>query len=239
MRCSIIAVVLLATQTGISLAFDPMQGLSEKTPMIVDRNAREIRLLATLQPEAFGPGRLKQLPGHHAVTWSGGRKSHEALLVTFSSDTEVHDALITLGARPGNNLTQEVWDERNNPKSRAPETRVGGDSVVALVWWEGLKDPLPLSALFHNPSSTEVDLRFGGHKSLIPVWKSGCVICMQSCPGGKISNRSCTFRDYVVGNATFTVNDAVVPKGKRKAVVILRPADAERQRDIEDSGLGK
>jgi hypothetical protein len=117
--------------------------------------------------------------------------------------------------------------------------RVEGDPVLASIWWEGLKDPLPLPALLHNPSDKAVDLRFGGHKSLIPVWKSGCIICMQSCPGAKISNRSRTFRDYVNGKAMFAVNEAVVPKGKRKAVVILRLTGLERPRDIEDSRPGK
>lgn len=228
-RCCIGIVALLVANATFSLAFDYMKGLSEKSPMIVDREAREIRLLATLEPKAFGKGWFKQLPGHHAVTWRGGRKSHEALLVTFTSDTEVHDALISLGARPGNNLTQEVWDERKNRRSRAPETRVEGDPVAAFVWWEGLKDPLPLSALLHNPTGKEIDLRFGGQKSLIPVWKSGCIVCMQSCPGGKISNHSCTIRDYVDGKATFEVNEAVVPQGKRRAVVILRLTDTDSQ----------
>jgi hypothetical protein len=223
--------MLLAAHATSACAFDYLKGLSEGAPMIVDRKAREIRLLATLQPKAFGSGWFKQLPGHHAVTWKGGRKSHEALLSTFASDTEVYDALISLGAKPGNNLTQEVWDERKNPESKAPERRVEGDSVVSLVWWQGLKDPLPLSALLHNPSGKPVDLRFGGHKSLIPIWKSGCIICMQSCPGAKISNHTCTIRDYVEGKATFTVNEAVVPKGERKAVVILRLTNGKAKED--------
>ncbi|MFH1115183.1 MAG: YdjY domain-containing protein [Pseudomonadota bacterium] len=225
MRLSPIAVMLLAAQAAVSFASDSMHGLSGKTPMIVDRQAGESRLLATLQPKAFGPGWLKQLPGHHAVTWSGGRKSHEALLSTYSSDTAVYDALISLGAKPGDDLTQEVWDERNNPQSSAPDRRVEGDPVAALVWWQGLKEPMPLSALLHNPTGKRIDLRFGGHKSLIPVWKCGCIVCMQSCPGAKVSNRSSTIRDYVDGKALFTVNEAVVPKGERKAVVILRLTD--------------
>ncbi len=239
MRFSLLAVVLLTAQATFSLALDPMEGLSEKTPMIVDRQAREVRFLATLQPKAFGPGWFKQLPGHHAVTWSGGRKSDEALLSTYSSDTAVYDALISLGAKPGNNLTQEVWDERKNPKSRAPDRRVEGDPVAAFVWWEGLKDPFPLSALLCNPSGKKIDLRFGGHKSLIPVWKSGCIVCLQSCPGGKISNRSCTIRDYVNGKAVFKVNESVVPKGERKAVVILRLADNKGTHPIHPDGPAK
>lgn len=230
---SFIASILLAAQ--VSLASDPMNGLSKDTPMVLDQQAREIRLLAGLQPDAFGPGWLRRLPGHHAVTWKGGRKSREAMLVTYASDAQVHDALISLGVKPGNNLTQEVWDERDNPKSKAPETRVAGDPVVALVWWEGLEEPLPLEAVLRNPTGKKIDLRFGGHKSLISVWRSGCIICMQSCPGAKISNRNSTMRDYVDGNATFAVNDAIVPAGKRDAVVIVRPVGSKATRDVLDA----
>jgi hypothetical protein len=203
-------------------AKDYFKGLSEKTPMIVDKHAGEIRLLATLQPKAFGKGWFKQLPGHHAVTWKGGKKADEALLATYASDSEVYDAMISIGAKPGNNLTQAVWDERNNENSKAPDTRVEGSPVDALVWWEGLPEPLPFAKLLKDPGVKGVDLRFGGNKALIPIWKSGCVVCLQSCPGAKISNHQYTIRDYVQGRATFTVDSSVVPRGTWKAVVFIR-----------------
>lgn len=203
-------------------AADYRAGLSERKPLIVDRQAREIRLLGVLQPSAFEDGWFKQLPGYHAVIWKGGGAADEALLKAFASDTDVYDALVALGAKPGNNLTQAVWDERKNERSKAPETRVEGTPIEAFVWWEGLQQPLPLKELVNDPSGKGIDLRFGGNKALIPIWKSGCIICLQSCPGGKISNRNYTIRDYVKGRSTFTVNKSVVPRGRRQAVVILR-----------------
>ena len=220
MMVTMFALVALYTVNGFSA--DYLHGLSDATPMIVDKEAKEIRLLATLQPKAFETGWFKQLPGHHAVTWKDGRKGHEALLATIASDTQVYDGMIAIGAKPGDNLTQAVWDERKNEKSKAPETRVEGSPVAVSVWWEGLPDALPLDELVKDPRGKEIDLRFGGNKALIPVWKSGCIVCLQSCPGGKISNRNCTIRDYVQGKGTFTVNRSVVPEGTRKAVVIIR-----------------
>lgn len=201
---------------------DYFQGLSEERPMVVEKEAGQIRLLAILQPAAFGKGWFTQLPGHHAVTWKGGKKADEALLVTFTSDAELFDAMVAIGAKPGNNLTQSVWDERRNRNSKAPETRVEGSPVEVLVWWDGLPAPLTLARLLKDPGVKGVDLRFGGQKHLIPVWKSGCIVCLQSCPGAKISNHAYTIRDYVEGRAMFTVNEAVVPAGKRRAVVIIR-----------------
>ncbi len=207
---------------GISAPTDYFEGLSEEHPMVVEKEAGQIRLLAVLQPAAFGNGWFTRLPGHHAVTWKGGKKADEALLVAFTSDANLFDAMISIGAKPGNNLSQAVWDERKNRNSKAPETRVEGSPVDVRVWWDGLSEPLPLEKLLKDPGGKGVDLRFGGQKDLIPVWKSGCIVCLQSCPGAKISNHAYTIRDYVDGRATFTVNESIVPAGKRRAVVILR-----------------
>ncbi len=216
-------VALACVQTlAIGASTDYFDGLTEEHPMVIEKRTGQICLLAILQPAAFGSGWFTQLPGHHAVTWKGGKKADEALLATFTSDAKLFDAMVSLGAKPGNNLTQAVWDERNNRDSTAAETRVEGSPVDVRVWWEGLPEPLPLEKLLKDPGGKGVDLRFGGQKALIPVWRSGCIVCLQSCPGAKISNHAYTIRDYVEGRATFTVNEAVVPSGKRRAVVMIR-----------------
>jgi hypothetical protein len=222
LRLTLAALTTFFTVTTDLVSADPLEGLDESHPMVVNRNAKEVRILAELQPKAFSGGWLTSTPGHHAVTWKGGKKSSEALLSALVSDAELHDAMISIGARPGNNLTQAAWDERNDETSKAPDTRVEGSPVEASVWWPGLKSPVPLESLFNDPNGQGVDLRFGGQKSLIPVWKSGCIVCLQSCPGAKISNRSYTMRDYAQGKATFTLNDKNVPAGNRLAVVIFR-----------------
>lgn len=218
-----LALLLYAELTMAGM--DYPSGLSEESAIAVDNAAGEVRLLAVLQPKAFGKGWFTQLPGHHAVTWKGGKKGGEALLSTFASDSAVYDALIGLGAVPGDNLSQAVWEERKNPRSKAPDSIVEGTPMDVLVWWQGLNTPIPLSSLMLDPGGKGVDLRFGGHMALVPLWRSGCIVCMQSCPGGRISNRAYSIRDYVEGRATFTVNDSVVPEGDRRAVVIIRVKD--------------
>lgn len=214
--------LMLLVLVSKAWSIDYLEGLTEQTPMIVDRQAGEIRLLATLQPEAFGSGWFKPMPGHHAVTWKRGKSAGYALLVTETSDSDLYDALLSIGAKPGNNLNRAVWEERYDKRSAAPATKVEGSPVDVFVWWEGLGEPIPLAKLLEDPAGKGIDLRFGGHKDLIPVWRSGCIVCLQSCPGGKISNRQYTIRDYVEGHATFTVNHSTVPHGQRKAVVVIR-----------------
>ncbi len=216
------AAALLAAIPLSAETVDYGASLSRERPMVVDRDAKEIRLLARLQPDAFKPGWFTQLPGHHAVTWLGGRKADEALLATYTSDTDFYDAMISIGAKPGDNLTKEVWTERKNPRSAAPEKRVEGSPVDVFVWWKGLEGPIPLRRLLVDPAGKGIDLRFGGNKVFIPVWRSGCIVCMQSCPGAKISNRAYTFRDYVNDKGVFKVNENAIPKDIRDVVVIVR-----------------
>jgi hypothetical protein len=47
-------------------------------------------------------------------------------------------------------------------------------------------------------------------------------VCLYSCPGGKVSNHAYTIRDYVNNSTTFMVDFSRVPRGKTRAVVILR-----------------
>ncbi len=206
----------------MALAQNFFAGLSREKPMTVDKDKKEIRLLANLKPSRFEPGWFTQLPGHHAVTWKGGRKGDEALFQTYVSDSEFHEAMIELGAKPGNNLTKEAWEERDNKKSKAPKMRVEGTPVDVLVYWQGLDDPINLTQALIDQSGKGVQMRFGGHKKLISYWKSGCIVCMQSCPGGKISNHNYTLADYADGIGVFGVNYSKVPKGTTNAVVIIQ-----------------
>jgi hypothetical protein len=203
-------------------AVNYMAGLSPEHPMEIDKSAGQVRILAELQPKAFKGGWFKSMPGYHAVVWKKGKAANQSLLAAYSNDAVVHDAIMAIGAKPGNNLTMNAWEKRYDKNNPAPDTRVEGTPVDVLVWWNGLEEPKPLESLLVDPGGKGVDLRFGGNRALIPKWNSGCIVCLQSCPGGKVSNRAYTIRDYVNGKSIFKVNEDIVPKGKRKAVVIFK-----------------
>jgi len=197
-------------------------GLNEKHPLQADSKAGELRLLAELQPAAFSGGWLKSTPNYHAVVWKGGGAAGEALLASYADDASFYDAMVSIGAVPGNNLTMAAWNDRKDPNSAAPDTRVEGTLVDVSVWWDGLSSPVPLTGLLTDSAGKGIDMRFGGNKALIPEWHSGCIACLYSCPGGKVSNHAYTIRDYVKGTTKFSVNLNAVPKDNRQAVVVFR-----------------
>lgn len=162
------------------------------------------------------------LAGYHALVWRGGKASDAALLQAEVTDVQVLDALEALGAEPGNALESSSWDHRHDADDPAPRRHVAGPLVEALVRLAAGQEPIPLAELLEDPGGRGLALRFGGHRALIPEWRSGCVICLYSCPGSKIGNAAYTVRDYVDGTTRFTAKPGVLPADGTRVEVMLR-----------------
>jgi hypothetical protein len=195
-------------------------------PVVVRPN--EIEFTATVHAKAFDGG--SSMPGYHAVAWKGGRSSHAALFEAEVSDTDVLDALESLGEKPGNNVPMEAWDRRRDRASWAPDTPMAGPAVEVLLRLPGNATLAPLASVLEDSAGRGLDLRFGGNRANIPKWKSGCVVCLYSCPGAKVGNARYTMRDYADGVTRFrTRAGALPPDGTRVGVVLrLAPPGAAR-----------
>jgi hypothetical protein len=186
------------------------------------RRPGEIEISATVHAKAFDDGWT--MPGYHAIVWKGGHAAHAALLETDVSDTELLDALEALGAKPGDNVPMDAWEERRNPKNPAPDTVIAGPAVQVLLRLPGRAELVPLETVLEDSGGRGLDLRFGGHRGNIPRWKSGCLVCLYSCPGSKIGNARYTMRDYVGGVTRFRVRKGALPKDGTPIAVVLRLA---------------
>ncbi len=184
----------------------------------------EVEFRATVNAGAFDGGLVMR--GYHAVVWKGGNAARFALLQADVTDTQVLDALESLGARPGDNLTMDAWKERKNPNNPAPDTVIAGPPVQILVRIPGRGELLPLSAVLEETGSRGLEMRFGGNRANIPQWKSGCVACLYSCPGSKVGNARYTERDYARGATRFRVLGGMLPSDGSEVGVVLRIANA-------------
>jgi hypothetical protein len=146
--------------------------------------------------------------GHHAIAWTGGGAAKFALIETDTPDREIADRLAGMGVAGGNNLTAETWNARNDPANPAADQRVTGASLEIRVLWEGLRKARTLRSILGMP---EAEYRFGDHRALIPIWKSGCVVCNVSCPGAKISNHTLTIRDQAQGRLRPDIDVSSLP----------------------------
>ena len=197
-----------------------LAGTATAAPAITARPPSEIEFGATVHAKAFDRGWT--MPGYHALVWKGGHAAHAALLETDVSDTEVLDALEALGAKPGDNVPMDAWEERRNPKNSAPDTVLAGPAVQVLLRLPGRAELVPLETVLEDSGGRGLDLRFGGHRGNIPKWKSGCLVCLYSCPGSKVGNARYTVRDYVNGVTRFRARPAALPPDGTRIGVVLR-----------------
>jgi len=195
-------------------------GGQEAPGRVIVRRPNEIEFTATVNAKAFDSGWM--MPGYHALVWKGGRMAHAALLQADVTDRQVVEALEGLGARPGNNLPMEAWEERKNPKDPAPDTAVAGPNVEVLLGLPSRTDLIPLASALEDRQGRGLEMRFGGNAANIPKWKSGCIVCLYSCPGSKVGNARYTVRDYEKGVTRFRAKPGVLPPDGTRIRVVLR-----------------
>jgi hypothetical protein len=184
---------------------------------------REVEFPATVSRQAFERELLGMgMPGYHLIVWKDGGAAVAALFRAEVSDTQVLDALERL-ARPGDALGMATWEERKDPSSKAPDQVIAGPPVEVLVRVPGRPALVPLDQILEDPGRRGFDMRFGGHRANIPKWKSGCIVCLYSCPGSKVGNARYTVRDWVQGTTKFRVKkDAPLPADGGRVGIVFR-----------------
>jgi len=189
-------------------------------PLTVDRAARTVELAATVHADGF-ERRLLGMPGYHLIVAEGGRSASAALFRTAATDTQVLDALESLGASPGGDIPMETWEKRSDPASTAPDRIVSGPAVEVLVRVPGRAQPFSLGDILQDSKGQGVDLRLAGNRANIPRWKSGCIACLYSCPGGKLGNVNATVREWQKDPGRYRVRPGVLPPDGTGVVLLL------------------
>jgi hypothetical protein len=204
----------------------PVCRAQERPPgALTIRRPNEIEFAATVNAKAFDDGWI--MPGYHALVFKGGRMAHAALLQADVSDRQVLVTLESLGAKPGDNLPMAAWEERKNAKDPAPDTVIAGPAVEVLLRLPGREGLVPLSAVLEDSAGRGLEMRFGGNGANIPLWNSGCIVCLYSCPGSKVGNARYTVRDYAKDVTRFRVKPGVLPKDGSRVGIVLRLASVQ------------
>jgi hypothetical protein len=214
--------------TSLTVFFVLTLGARSETGFLEDRVLMEFE--GHIYPKEFLSVRGEAF-GHHLITWKEGRTAKRALIRADVSDRLVAETLAAQGVVGGNNLDEETWDARKDKNNPAADERVEGSSVEIFVSWEGT-GPTDLRKFL---GMSDAEFRFGDQRSLIPVWRSGCIVCAVSCPGAKISNRSLTIRDQAEGRLRPTWNlKSVPPDGTRVKVWLLKANEQVADQQVAD-----
>jgi hypothetical protein len=171
----------------------------ERDPLVVNKKYNRVDLAAVYHPSHFNAGRGQH--NHSFITWKGGLAAPNALFTTFAPDSEIYDALVSIGAAPGDNLTYYPWSEISDPSISGPDQKAKGPPVIIEVLYNGAA--YPESAFVHDENNRPIEFRFSGNRKFIPLMRTGCVVCLESCPGGKIGNATYSMRDLAKNVARF------------------------------------
>jgi len=189
----------------------------------VNEPAREVHFTATVQPDAMD--RMFGVKGHHAIVWKGGKSHRWALFVSDASDHDVRLALDSLGAKRGENLTPDSWNERDDERSREPDKRVEGSRIGVYVVWNNRRWPLGRLIDEKHQTAPKLDFRYGGNERWQKEFESGCIVCLYSCPGGAVGNHAHPIRDYVRDGVVYASVPERLPPAGSKVTIVLKVED--------------
>jgi len=220
---------LLILCSNVTAAYAVTAEPSAEQPMVVRGDAKEIQIFGRIYAQRFNAAQGEEAH-YHLLVWNQGT-SPTALIETPVDDLVLHAELLKLGAKPGDNLTIASWNKRNEEQSAAPREKVTGSEIVIRVAWKEKPEGISVSDIFSRSlipdSRPPVVLRFGGNRdrlfNKLPFRpRPGCLVCLYSCPSGKVSNSALSVHDYVSAPARFVANTTLLPPDGTPVIVTFQ-----------------
>ena len=168
-------VAVAVTLVAASLAC-AQEALTPQNPIAVDKKARTISILAEVNGKYFAE------PTRHGIVFKEGKNGDKSIFVGLVDHKTFHEALVSAGFKPGNNMTME----------NADKTSVAGDPLDISVIWKGAKKTFSLDEVIKDSNKKPFAIRFGGNLPTAIEKNTGCLLCLDSCPVGITSNSAYT-----------------------------------------------
>lgn len=209
-----IALICAISFSGCGTQTTESKTTSDSDALVLNKDKKEIIMKAEVNGKYFTE------PTRHGVVFKDGSNGEKSVLRALSSEIEFHDALVSIGATPGNNVTMEdMKADKTNGVS------VQGSKLDVFVKWEGSDKEIPFTDIIKATEERPMDIRFGGNLENAKEYKTGCVLCLDSCAVGITSNAA-----YPTGSTqnklvSFTGDQSVLPEDGTKVSVIFRLAE--------------
>ena len=184
--------------------------------LIINKDKGEIIIPAEVN------GKYLVTPTKHALSFYNGGNGDKSIMRTHVSEIDYYNALIELGAKPGNNIKIEDMSAKSSAEGKSAE----GDKLSVFLTWEGSKGEIPLDdaieTLTPDGKTKKLDLRFAGNLEFAKQHHSGCFICLDSCAAGITTNAAWPTGAMNNKEVSFKGNSKVLPPDGTKINVIVR-----------------
>lgn len=222
----LISLLIILGSSSLSQSADKP---TEATPLLVLTAQKEVRVFGHIFPARFNAAKGPEAQ-YHFLVWQAGT-SPGALIETPADDLDFHDAILGLGAQPGNNLTMAAWTGRHDHDNPAPKQTVSGSQLDIRIAWSDNPNGLSIDQVFSQPPTPNPQplssWRFSGNRdrwfNTIPlVPRPGCLMCLYSCPSGKVSNGALSIADYVHEPQRFHADTDQLPPDGTAVIVTFQ-----------------
>lgn len=176
-------------------------------PVIIDAEKKEVIIAAEVNGKYFNS------PTRHGVVFDMGSNGDKSVLRGLADEREFYQALIDIGAVPGNNLTMEDM--------KLGKT-VDGQKLDVFVTWEGLGKEIPFAEIIKSDDVRDMDIRFGGNFEAAKENRTGCILCLDSCPIAITSDAAYATAELDSKKIDKFIREDVLPKDGEKVSVIFR-----------------
>jgi len=197
---------VLCASFAVPSAFSQKTMLTPNNPLKVDTKERSVSILAEVNGK-------HPVPTHHGVVFRGGKLYHKAIFIGLVDPKTFYESLMSIGLKPGNNMTMANMER----------TFVEGDLLDVSVTWKGAKRAYRIDEVIKDSNGKPLAVRFGGNLASALKKRTGCLLCLDSCPVGITSNATYTYgaidkRKEVV----FTANKDLLPPDGTLVVITFK-----------------
>ncbi|MBQ6774709.1 MAG: hypothetical protein IJP48_11700 [Synergistaceae bacterium] len=189
--------------------------LAEELSLTIDKEKGEIIIPAEVN------GKYLVSPTKHALSYFKGGNGEKSIMRALVSEIDYYNALVELGAVPGDNIKAEDMKAKSSAEGKSTE----GSKVSVFLTWEGSNGEVSLDdAIISTVANGEVrklDLRFSGNLEFASKYHPGCFICLDSCAAGITTNAAWPTGAMNNKEVSFKGNpDTLPPDGTRVNVIV-------------------
>ena len=147
---------------------------SSKAEITTDKDKGTVTFKATVNESG-----LKKDSTMHYIVQKGGKAADAAIFNTDASPEDIYNALEEVGGKPWNTEKKKIDDGEFTD----------GQKVKVTLTWDGQDDPIDFTkTVKSDKGNLKGDIRFSGNLDNNKDCGSGCVMCLNSCWAGILSN---------------------------------------------------
>jgi hypothetical protein len=211
MSCILIWATVLSFALPLAVAKDESLPTRENA-LVVDMKGKRVLIYTEVSEKS-----LNETNPHWGVVFKEGKFGDKAILRSFANPLAFHDALLKIGAKPGNKLTKDVIGKP-----------VEGDALDLTATWPGLGKEVKPADIFYDKTGKGFEIKFGGNRKAAEEMNTGCITCLESCWIAITSNANypaITGATRAISpNSLFKGRPEFLPEGDKPVILIYRMA---------------